>query len=309
MDANRFDTLTRSMGAPASRRAALGATLAGGLLGALGLARTVPEARAAQRGSCTLGFSANVRLGPSVSQPLAAGEQAGALHGELSFDLDQGGRLENGVLQLPTGEAFPVVGQATGYAFQARIELAPHLAMVLVGVGEREVAACEGAIDGVVTGPDVGDLGDWHGAAAQQARGGGGGGNQEAAGDTARGGGRDREPRQRWGAYRPRRRWWRHRGWRRWVRWRVVWGQLVRRGNQRHTGWRRRWEYRGLRIQRAIVSGGGDILRLCGGVSQSSHLFPRLWRLRHPLSEPGLPGRPMPERGRGGLAREHGPRV
>ena len=193
MDANRFDTLTRSMGAPASRRAALGATLAGALLGALGLARTVPEARAAQRGSCTLAFSANVRLGPSVSQSLAAGEQAGALRGELSFDLDQGGRLENGVLQLPTGEAFPVIGQATGYSFQARIELAPSSAMVLVGVGEREVAACQGAIDGVVTGPDLGDLGDWHGAAAQQARGGGGGGNQEAAGETARGGGRERD--------------------------------------------------------------------------------------------------------------------
>ena len=74
MDGERFDTLTRRLGVPASRRAALGTALAGGLLSAFGLARTAPEASAAQGATCTVAFAANVRLGPSLKPtPLGRG--------------------------------------------------------------------------------------------------------------------------------------------------------------------------------------------------------------------------------------------
>ena len=52
-----------------------------------------------------------------------------------------------------------------------RIELAPRVALVTIGVGEREITTCLGAIDGVATGPEVGDLGDWHAAPLQQGSG------------------------------------------------------------------------------------------------------------------------------------------
>jgi hypothetical protein len=58
MDADRFDTLARSLRAPRSRRAALSGAAAGGLLSALGLGRAVPEVRAAQGGTCVVAFAA-----------------------------------------------------------------------------------------------------------------------------------------------------------------------------------------------------------------------------------------------------------
>ena len=127
MDDNRFDSLTRRLGAPASRRAALGAGLAGGVLGALRIPRSVPEVSAAQAGTCSLPFVANVRVGPSAEIPLLQ-ENAppGELRGELRFTLAEQGRFQNAELRLPDGTSYPVVGQATGYALQARIELAPR---------------------------------------------------------------------------------------------------------------------------------------------------------------------------------------
>ena len=54
-----LDTLARTFGAPTSRRAALGAAVAGGLLSALGT-------RAAQAATCRLDIVATIRLGPSA---------------------------------------------------------------------------------------------------------------------------------------------------------------------------------------------------------------------------------------------------
>lgn len=191
MDAKAFDDLSKDVARRSTRRAALGAALAGGLLGALGVAKSVPDVKAAQGGSCTLAFSANVRLGPSLGQPLSAQGQPGALQGNLSFDLDQSGRLVNGELQAASGERFPVVGQATGYSLQARIQLAPRVALVVVGVGEQEVAACSGAIDGMLSGPQSGDLGDWR-ATVSGASGGRLGGGQSSGDSPAQGGRADR---------------------------------------------------------------------------------------------------------------------
>lgn len=175
MDADRFDTLAKRLVTPTTRRATLGAAAAGGLLSALGLRHAAPQAHATQGGPCVLAFVAMVRQGPSVDQALTTnGSRPGELRGELSFSLSATGNLEDGTLLLPNGASLPVVGQAMGHALQVRIELAPRLALVALGVGEQEVAACQGAIDGVATGPDVGDLGDWHAAALRRADGAGG---------------------------------------------------------------------------------------------------------------------------------------
>ena len=184
MDADRFDTLAKRLVTPTTRRATLGTAAAGGLLSALGLVRTVPEMRAAQRGSCVLAFVATVRQGPSVGQVLTpGGTKPGELRGELSFSLSQTGNLEDAVLSLPDGTSLPAVGQATGHSLQVRIELGQRQAVVAVGVGEQEVATCQGAIDGIVTGPNAGDLGDWHAAVLRQ----GGGGPATAGGAEKKG--------------------------------------------------------------------------------------------------------------------------
>ena len=70
MDATQFDTLAKRLVSPTTRRATLGAAVSGGLLSALGLGRTVAEARAAQGAACTLAFVATVRLGPSAQAHL-----------------------------------------------------------------------------------------------------------------------------------------------------------------------------------------------------------------------------------------------
>ena len=168
MDANRFDTLARQVGTPTSRRAALGATLAGGVLGALGLGRAAPFVRAAQGQTCVLGFTANVRTGPSASRPFTQGAQPGQLQAQLSFTLSESGNIEHGELRLPNNTSLPLVGQATGHSLQLRATLGPDLTLVAVGVGEQEIATCQGAIDGLLTGPGLGDLGDWHAVALQQ---------------------------------------------------------------------------------------------------------------------------------------------
>jgi hypothetical protein len=166
MDADRFDTFARRLVAPTTRRTALGAAFAGGVLSAIGLGRAASETEAAQRGVCVLAFAATVRQGPSLSQALTTnGAQPGEVRGELSFALSGSGALADAVLRLSDGTSVPVVGQATGHSLQLRIELASRWALVAIGVGERAVADCRGAIDGVASGPDVGDLGDWHAAA------------------------------------------------------------------------------------------------------------------------------------------------
>jgi hypothetical protein len=163
MDAGSFDRLTRRLVVPTSRRTALGALAASGLLDALGIGRAAPVARA--QVDCVLAFVATVRQGPSAGLPLTEnGTRPGELRGELSFALTDSGMLQDGALTLPDGISLPVVGQATGHSLQVRIELAPRVALVAIGVGEEEIAACRGAVDGLATGPDLGDLGDWHAA-------------------------------------------------------------------------------------------------------------------------------------------------
>src|SRR4051794_26642390 len=96
MDADRFDTLAKQLSAPSTRRAALRTSVAGGVLSALGLSRAVPEARAAQGGTCVVAFAAQMRQGPSSTRPLVpTGGSAGAVQGNLSFALSAKGALQN----------------------------------------------------------------------------------------------------------------------------------------------------------------------------------------------------------------------
>nr|MBA2597555.1 hypothetical protein [Chloroflexia bacterium] len=131
MDADRFDTLAKRLVAPTSRRSALGAAVGGGFLSALGFPRVVPEARAAQGGTCVLAFAAQVLQGPSVQQTLTpSGARPGEVRGDLSFSLSATGNLENASLTLGDGTSLPVVGQAMGHSLQVRIELASRVAVV-----------------------------------------------------------------------------------------------------------------------------------------------------------------------------------
>lgn len=189
MDGNQFDQLTKTMAASTSRRRALGALTASGLLGAFGLGR----AAAAQGSTCTLDFVTTIRSGPTSGQPLTNDATTpGEARGELSFGLSSSGALENGSLLLTDGTSLPVVGQATGNSLHFRAEAGQGLVLVGIGVGEQEIAACQGAVDGLMTGPQPGDLGDWHAVATGQASSTGGQqpARAAAAGPVLSGGGR-----------------------------------------------------------------------------------------------------------------------
>jgi hypothetical protein len=199
MDAERFDTLSKRVASPATRRATLGALVAS----AIGLRHVPALAQEAQGQVCTLAFVATVRMGPSQGQKVTSGStQPGQLQGQLRFSLTKSGKLDQATLTLPDGTTQPVVGQATGHALQLRIAFDGNTALVAMGVGEREIAECAGAIDGTTAGPQAGDLGEWH-ARAQGLTGGAGtaGGAATAVGGATnrgqdgggRGGGRGGE--------------------------------------------------------------------------------------------------------------------
>jgi len=213
LDAERFDTLAKALTGTKSRRSALGAAVAGGVLSALRLNQG-PAVRAAQDdrcevpgagGTCVLDFEAIVREGPSASQPLVAGGSPGRLRGYLMFTRGRTGSLEDAKLLLDDGSSLPVSGLAIGQGFQARIDFGQGQALVAVGVGEPDVVRCLGRLDGTVTSTVTGDLGEWHaitgvqnipGAGAQSTGNGNrpasnssGSGSQLAQGNTTTGGG------------------------------------------------------------------------------------------------------------------------
>ena len=104
-------------------------------------------------------------MGPSVDQVMTAGGRGGEIRGDISFAIADSGKLQAGEPRLADGTAYPVVGQATGHSLQMRFLLGPELAQVAVGVGEEEIADCQGAINGLATGPSIGDIGEWHATA------------------------------------------------------------------------------------------------------------------------------------------------
>jgi hypothetical protein len=170
MDPQHFDALSRTFAQASSRRQALARVGAAGLLAGLttALGRGRSEALPAVQGEpCRLAIVATVRLGPDATERMQT-DVPGELRGELSFALGSDGAIDAGRLLLDGGPDVPVVGQATGRALNLRADLQAvqeGLALVLVGTAEQPLNRCTGAVDGLLTGPLPGDLGDWHATA------------------------------------------------------------------------------------------------------------------------------------------------
>jgi hypothetical protein len=169
VDANRFDRISRSLAGRATRRRVIQGLGGGGLLAAAlhGLGRSHPGAAAQGDDdlACVLDLIAAVRTGPSEDAALG-GVERGELRGELRFSLDKNGGLRDALLTLEDGTELEATGQATGSALTVRIAIPLGGTLVLVGAGESALRACRGAVDGLLTGPEAGDLGDWHASAS-----------------------------------------------------------------------------------------------------------------------------------------------
>jgi len=165
MDPNQFDTLTRHYATSTTRRNAIRGLAGGGLLAALGF-RSAAPARVAAASTCTLDWTGNVRLGPDTGVMLVTGaSQPGELKGTLTLSLGDDGSIDQGQLSLLDGTTMVVVGQTVGRSLNLRLTNNNGAMLVAVGTGEQSIAACTGRADGSLTGPQMGDLGEWHAVA------------------------------------------------------------------------------------------------------------------------------------------------
>jgi hypothetical protein len=171
MHPNQFDAFSRKLADGVSRRQAVtrfgAAGLLAGLTSALGRDRTaqaIPAVQADTPSVCLLEVVANIRLGPSAGAILE-GNVPGELRGELTIAIGPDGAIDSGRLAVEGGPELPVVGQANGRALNLRVEVAPDQTVVLLGTAARPLDQCTGDVDGLLTGPRVGDLGDWHATA------------------------------------------------------------------------------------------------------------------------------------------------
>ncbi|HEU0114015.1 MAG TPA: hypothetical protein VFQ80_05035, partial [Thermomicrobiales bacterium] len=163
MDGNRFDAFARAVSSPAGatrRRSLLRSFAAGAMAGiAGGAARETTAAPAPV--VCAMALTATIRSGPSAGLTLAGGKP-GELTGSSSVAIGADGAIDQGTLQLPDGTTLPLVGQATGRDLSLRARVGLGQTLALLGVADQPVAQCAGAVDGLLTGPQPGDLGDWH---------------------------------------------------------------------------------------------------------------------------------------------------
>jgi len=166
MDPRQFDALSRRLASGVSRRQAVArfgaAGLLAGLSSALGREPTAaaPLEQDATQDSCLLEIVAAIRLGPSAGV-IIDGNVPGELRGELSFALGADGAIDSGRFRLDGGAELPVVGQASGRALNLRVDVAANQTLILVGTAAQLLEQCTGDVDGLLTGPRVGDLGDW----------------------------------------------------------------------------------------------------------------------------------------------------
>jgi hypothetical protein len=161
-----FGALAKSVASAPSRRQLLRTLGGGGLLAGLGVAfgrASAPIAVTAQEEPCAISFVGTVRLGPSAGHMLHGGTTPGEVSGDLSFTPDHDGAIAHGQLQLQDDTMVPVVGQLHGRAINLRLDFGSQHVLVAVGAAEQDLATCQGAVDGLLTGPQLGDLGDWHG--------------------------------------------------------------------------------------------------------------------------------------------------
>jgi hypothetical protein len=146
----------------------LGGAVGGGLFGLLGIQRSVNRADAAAQ-TCVLSLISTVRLGPDAGLVLQKESKIpGQLQGKRSFTLTSTSAIDAATLLLSDGNTkMPVVGQAVGRGLEPRIATGDNKPLILVGVAQQDLLLCRGPIDGQATGPQPGDLGDWHGTLAQ----------------------------------------------------------------------------------------------------------------------------------------------
>ena len=165
MDPRQFDALSRTLANGISRRQAVtrwgAAGVLAGLAAAIGRGRGDAARVVMQAETCRLDIVANVRLGPSESTVLQ-GSAPGELRGEIRFALGPDGSIDDGRWGLEGGGELRVVGQATGRALTLRVQAGIGQTIVLTGAGEEDFTTCTGAADGLFTGPQPGDIGDWH---------------------------------------------------------------------------------------------------------------------------------------------------
>lgn len=173
MDPRDFDRLARSAASGLSRRRILalfggGASLVGAGVVQAQTGHGVSLAAPANPGAaCILQLTATVRLGPSLKQRLTPkSAKAAELTAKLTITPDAHGAIANGVLELADGTKLAAIGQIVGTAINLRVTLAKNRVLILVGTAERPLDQCGGAVDGLLTGPQAGDLGDWHATAS-----------------------------------------------------------------------------------------------------------------------------------------------
>ena len=155
MDPNRFDRLSKSIAKRLTRRQMLGG------LGAGGLAASVLKedgSRAADTGAvtCIYDFDGTIDLGPSSTLP-----SSNQISGELTLTIESDGSINSAKLDLPGGQTWRVVGQATGRAINLRFSVPNTGAFIAVGTGRNDVANCTSAMSGPASGPKRRDAGSW----------------------------------------------------------------------------------------------------------------------------------------------------
>ena len=168
MEPQEFDALAKAVADGTTSRRGLVARLGlGGIAASLaaagiGASRGVERAGAASAFTCEFSFQANVRLGPSAGDILDGGTTPGQVSGLLNVEVGADGDIASGALKLSNGKTLKVVGRSDGHELNVRIQTGAGKALVGFGLGANPITDCTGAIDGLLTGPRPGDLGDWH---------------------------------------------------------------------------------------------------------------------------------------------------
>ncbi len=158
MEAERFDALSRSWATRTSRRTAVGRIGTGGVLAglaaSLGLGRNGVLAQSDETKSCTFVLQALTTAGPGADDEWA---------GEIQMDIGPDGEIDSGVYTDDDDNEFDLVGQATGRALNLRIKLDEGY-LTLIGTAQQDVVQCRGGLEGVFSGPELGDTGSWRGS-------------------------------------------------------------------------------------------------------------------------------------------------
>lgn len=148
MDSKRFDNWTKNRALRLSRRNAL--RLAG-FAGASTALAAKPLDSLAQT-TCTLTLHGETIGGPSAST---------VYDGKLTYTIGANGSLTNATYTPTSGAPAQVNGTIVGRAIDLLIAIAPGKVLPLSGTIDKQSPTCPAAAAGVLTGPQLGDLGAW----------------------------------------------------------------------------------------------------------------------------------------------------